>query len=129
VPLRKRTYHIPSGPPSAPSQTHLFIALIGPAGPDQELLLVNLSSIRSEIPYDPACLVAPGDHPFVTQPSFVYYRMALLMPTSELHRRIQAQEIRPDALVSEELYQRIVNGLFKSRMLKVKFLNFHKKFI
>jgi hypothetical protein len=65
--------------PSGPQGSHLFIVLNDPArlpgyGNAEHCVLANISSIKPNIAHDQTCLVAVGMHPFVTQPSFVYYR-------------------------------------------------------
>ncbi|MEN9868974.1 MAG: hypothetical protein RL748_4564 [Pseudomonadota bacterium] len=65
--------------PSGPQGSHLFIVLNDPKplpgyGNGDHCVLANISSIKPHIAHDETCLVQVGTHPFVTQPSFVYYR-------------------------------------------------------
>ena len=67
--------------PSGPHGNHLFIVLNDPKplpdhGVADHCVLVNVSTIDPLIPHDPTLVFQPGDHPFITNPSYVYYRGA-----------------------------------------------------
>lgn len=51
---------------------HLWIVISDPKQNRDEVLLVNFSSVKSEVPYDPACVVKIGDHPCIRTETFVY---------------------------------------------------------
>ena len=61
----------------------LFVVLTNPFDDTGDgilrVLLVSLSSIRSYYHYDPACILKPGEHPFVKQESFVVYKRAIIV--------------------------------------------------
>lgn len=81
--------------PSGPQGHHLFIVLNAPGllpgyGAIEHCVLANISSIKPGIPHDPSCLVAPGMHPFVTSPSFIYYRGIRVETAAHLRRCIES---------------------------------------
>lgn len=39
-----------------------------------QCVLVSFTSIRLGVPFDNACTVQPGDHPFITRESYILYR-------------------------------------------------------
>jgi hypothetical protein len=57
------TYLVPSGP-----DLHLFVVVTDEDANGMHIL-VNISSVDSEIPYDEACELNKGDHPFITKSS------------------------------------------------------------
>ena len=91
---------------------HLWIILSDPQIDDQRVLYVNFTSYDANArPADPrndkACLIRPGEHPFVTHPTCVYYYGGQLASLSHLEWRAAQGDIRLDVPVSPELLQRI----------------------
>lgn len=80
VPCAGATLHMPSG-----HEKHLFVVLNDPKifegyGAMLCIAMVNLSTvpINPNVKFDTTCIVQPGCHPFVKQPSYVYYKYAEL---------------------------------------------------
>jgi len=61
--------------PSGPSGMHLFVILTNQCQNGLHLM-VSITSIKAGKTYDEACVFAGGEHPFITQPSYVFYRLA-----------------------------------------------------
>ena len=113
---------IPSGP-----NEHLFTVTLGPAilegyGSDPQVVLLSFSSIKPGIPFDDACKVPAGSHPFITRDSFVYYREPRIYPAAEVEKRVQNNEWRSGAQCSEDLMHRILSGFRRSKRLP-RYLN------
>jgi hypothetical protein len=70
VPYPRGTILIPTD-----NTKHLFIIVTKLCSAGCHLLL-NVSSIRDGKFHDPACVFAGGEHPFIKNPSYVYYQMA-----------------------------------------------------
>ena len=71
------TVHIPSGP----TGSHLFVVICEPCvvdcyGVRPHIILVGITTVYPTIPYDNACLLRVGDHPFIEHDSYIYYRYA-----------------------------------------------------
>lgn len=92
------------------------------------VLLVNISSIKQNIPYDNACILNMGDHPFITKPSFVYYRMAEIYSIAGIQQQIAEgnYSVREDC--SDTVFQKILGGFDKSGDVKFKIHKFYEKY-
>src|SRR5438094_2704490 len=104
LPYPRATLLIPSGPRAQPDQHHLFVIMTEPiAQPDTTRLvaLVNITSVKPGLPVDPTCLLAPGDHPFIRQESYVAYRHARIEDCTKLLRGVREGKLIPHSLIDE----------------------------
>lgn len=125
LPVKKSTLMIPSSPDGR-FILHLFIVLTNPVNSESFVLLVDVSSIHGKH-YDDACVLNVGDHPFVVHPSYIQYRYARIERADFLVRKVEGGAFLPRTPVSDALYDRIVQGLFKSRFVRRKFVEFYKQ--
>jgi hypothetical protein len=116
---RGRTYHITSGTSANPNKKHLFIILTEPNA-DDELLTVSLTST---ITTDKTCIFAVDEHPFVTKESYVAYRFLEISKTSFF----LSQADNRDENITDDLLNRICDGLSKSDFVEEQYLNFYEK--
>jgi hypothetical protein len=105
--------------PSGPAGHHLFVVLCDPVllagyGPHLQVVLVNLSSIRAGIPHDATCVVQPGEHPFVVQPSYVVYSGMRIYKATELAGYVARGLFAPHHSMSPVVLQRIQAGRLTS---------------
>ena len=112
--------------PSGNAGDHLHIVLNDPqpfAGYGQHpcVLLVNLSSVREDIPYDATCVLEPGAHAFVQQQSFVFYRYARIEQGAHILRLAEQGVFKPHEPMSAETLQEINAGLYDSPHTKREF--------
>jgi hypothetical protein len=97
---------------------HLWIVISDPAKDNGRVLLVNFSSVKPGVPFDPACVLEVGDHPYITQETFVYYRSAQVQSNKDLERQVSSGKIRfPYDPVSPEILKRIREGATKSKFI------------
>ncbi len=115
---------IPSGP-----ARHLFIVLNDPMpilgyGARDHCVLVNISSIRSHVPHDPTCVLMPDVHPFIQQPSYVYYQDVRVEPAQHIDACLASGYfiLRPPA-VDLAFVEAIKAGFQTSRKIKRVFKN------
>ncbi len=85
--------------PSGPDGSHLFFLILGPAqlvgyGSTPQIILVSLCSVHDGVPYDPACVLEAGDHPFIQRKSYIAYR----------HMRVDS-EAHVDAMLEKGVWQ------------------------
>jgi hypothetical protein len=73
---------IPTGP-----TLHAHFVVHGPAahkgygtGTIPQLILVNATTVRNGVPFDPTCVLQAGDHPAITHQSYIAYRWAKVEP-------------------------------------------------
>jgi hypothetical protein len=124
-PFAGATLHMPSGP-----DKHLFVVLNDPKvfegyGTMLCIALVNLSTVPNNpnVKFDSTCIVQPGCHPFVKQPSYVYYKHAELKQLRDVLSHIEKRLYIPhDTPMAASELARIRYGLkaspFTARALK-----------
>jgi len=114
LPLKKATILVPSGPVHDKDRKHLFVILANHPTSDtheSSVLLVSVSSIKPEIPYDNACILNPGDHPFIKHNSFVVYARARIENTNAILRGVNDGKLIPQEPMSQPVFDRICAGL------------------
>ena len=111
---RRSTFLCPSGPISDPYRKHLHVVLTDLFGKASQVLVTSIASIRSK-KYDDTCILEPGEHPFLRHHSYVLYRATRLLEVQRIKQRLKSLEFIPQDDVSEEVYKRIVFGLFESK--------------
>ena len=130
VPYRRATLLVPSGPAHDPDQKHLFILLNDPAQVlgygDKHSLLVGVTTIHAAIPYDPACELHPGDHPFIRQRSCVFYAQARIEISQKLIDGVKRGIFSPQGMLAEDIFARVCHGLTLSRSTTPKVLAFYQ---
>ena len=103
--------------PSGPAGDHLFVVLTGisVAAAHGTHLLVNFSSIKHGVTHDSACLVNPGEHPFITMPSYVEYQFSEIQLASDLGNGVGSGRFvkHPDP-VTDALLAKLRAGLHRS---------------
>ncbi|WP_252272786.1 hypothetical protein [Pseudomonas subflava] len=112
---RRATVLVPSGTPQQPDLKHLFILLNDPVTLARLVLLVSISRVKQGRPHDPACLLYPGDHPFITQNSYVVYRKARIEEAVKIERGVQGQILVPREAMDGGVFARICEGVLNSR--------------
>ena len=97
---------------------HLWVVISDPSKDKDNVLLVNFSSVKPGVHFDPACVLYAGDHPFITTNTFVYYDHAQIQSNGALERQVASGTIRiPFGPVSPEVLQRIRDGARTSKFL------------
>lgn len=112
--------------PSGPDGDHLFVVLNDPKvfpnyGPNPQVLLVNLSTVRPGVHFDATCLLQPGCHRFVKIESYVVYRGARVDPAAHLLGLVQKGIFRPQDPLSAAIVGAIRAGLIASPFTKREF--------
>lgn len=92
---------------------HLFIVLNDPCE-DGLCLLAMVSSIKPKKSHDNACLLAKGDHEFISKDSFIVYRIAETASALHISNMVEKKYYKCKADVSTALFKRVVDGLFAS---------------
>lgn len=128
-PARRATLLVPSGPVHDGERKHLFVLLTDPFDVEGivSVLMVSLSSRYPGLPYDPACLLYPGDHPFVTRESYVVYAKARIEPSEKLQRGVERGTLIPKETMDTGIFARICQGLEDSRFTAPRMLTLYRK--
>ena len=109
--------------PSGPTGNHLFVVLCDPTrlpgyGPRPCVVLVSVSSVRQGLPHDPTCVLQPGCHPFVQNPSYVRYRDARIDRADDLVERVAQRVFVPHDPMPQAQFASIRAGLRVSPFVK-----------
>ena len=112
--------------PSGDRGHHLFVILNEPKtfpgyGPHPCVVLVNLSTIRGDAPYDPTCVLKENSHRFVRNHSYVRYRSARVERVDHLSRGIRNGVFTPNDIFPAETFSLIQAGLRSSSFTKREF--------
>jgi len=91
---------------------HLYIVIACTKDPPEEILLVNLSSKRSDS--DMTVIFQPGDHDFITRESIVRYSDARIFPKEKLIQRIISRDFELRRPFDATKLTRIQTGLLAS---------------
>jgi len=126
LPYRRATLLIPSGPDDDPDRKHLFIIITDPVDNPGEVLLVSMSTIRDDFPYDDSCILSPGDHPFVKHESYIDYGKARILTAVSLMRGEADGSLIHKGAIDEEVIVKICDGLMTSRRTSPKVQKFYQ---
>lgn len=129
LPFQRATLLIPSGTEDDPDRKHLFILLTNPyPHPESNInstLLVSISTLRPNLPHDPACKLYAGDHPFIKQDSFVVYRLARIETADKLIKGVNDGVFSHKESLNGEIFARVCHGLVESRFTTPAILKFY----
>lgn len=121
APNQGDTLLMPSGP-----DLHLFVLVLGPVamagyGKAPQIVLVNVSTIRDGVPFDPTCIIEPGEHPFIQKRSYVVYRHARVEAVPHVSRLVADATCHPHVPCPAALLGRVAAGICASRMTPREF--------
>lgn len=118
------TLSMPSGPAHDPAVPHLFICLTDPVGDDKLVLMVCVTSVKDGVPYDESCILEYQEHDSITHKSWVFYRAAKITSLEKIMNGIAKGVFRPREPVSDEVFEKIEQGLKMSPFTSPRNLNF-----
>lgn len=105
------TLLIPCGPGDL---KHLFIILTNRCGHGQHLI-VSISSIKDNKRHDGTCIFAGGEHSFIRQPSFVYYKLAYRQRAAAIEKYVQNKYFDTREDLVDVHFDRVCDGLLESK--------------
>lgn len=79
--------------------------------------MVNFSTIRAGLSFDNACIIEPGEHPFVRVRRHVYYRGARIEQARHVEECVNRSTYRLNQTISQDLLDRIKGGVHVSRFV------------
>jgi hypothetical protein len=112
VPYPRGTILIPTD-----TTQHLFIIITKQCEVGCHLLL-NISSIRVGKFYDPACTFAGGEHPFIKQPSFVFYQMAEQKQAKSISDLVAKSYYSEKTALDQVHFAKVCAGIMQSKFTK-----------
>ncbi|QBR52713.1 hypothetical protein [Erwinia sp. QL-Z3] len=129
IPLAKGSILVPSG-----GSKHLHIVCNDPVpypkySNAESVLLVNITTVYPDLPYDPTCLLEVGDHPFIGHQSYVYYRKADVFASTKLVAGVTAGDLIIKQQCPDHTFQRILDGFMQSKQVIRNVKNYYQKYI
>jgi hypothetical protein len=111
-----QTLLVPSGP-----GRHLFFLLLGPVilpgyGPRPQIAMASATTLRGGVPFDDACVLNPGDHPFIQHRSYIAYRYLRIDTADHVDSMVVTAGWLPHEPCTPELLGRIIAGVCRSRL-------------
>lgn len=102
---------------------HLFVIIWGPGQIPSEAshdvgMLACVCSIDPLYSHDPACELNLGDHPFITHPSYVYYRKIRCDDPNHIDRMMASGMWPAKETASRALLRKMRTGVCNSRQVK-----------
>jgi hypothetical protein len=101
---------------------HLRVVISKSHGDDGRVLVVNLTDAQNW--QDTACVVQPGEHPFVTKPSAIAYRKAMAVSPETILEHIKRGTFARSDDMPAQVLQRTIDGAKASDDLPQKFLKY-----
>lgn len=71
----------------------------------------NITTIRENIYHDPTCVLDAGCHPFITNASYIIYKETRFDSENTLKKFVESGYMIPKEPVSNELLEKIIQGL------------------
>lgn len=124
LPARRATLLVPSGPASDPDRKHLYIVLTDPRGDPSQVAMVSVQSVIRGVNPDSACLLYPGDHPFLSRASFVAYRHGRIEVAQKLVDGVRQGVLIARGMLDEGVFARVIRGLEESRFVAPAFRDY-----
>lgn len=96
---------------------HLWIVVIDSVYNDKnKMLCVNITSYRDDRKRDndPACILNPGDHPFIKHKSFINYGGAYIFEKDKLQSIIDYNMIEKKQRIRNKIFKNIIDNFKNS---------------
>lgn len=93
---------------------------------DNQVAVVNVSSLKNRPSDDPSCMISESEHPELWKLSFVYYKGMRILDARELSEAVDRGELNPVDRMSANLIHRALRGASQSPHCspnQVKFLS------
>jgi len=97
---------------------HLWIVLSKPELDSLHVLIANLTSWRAD--KDQACVLEPGDHPYIKKRSCVNYADSKIVTVRAIETLLQERLVEKHTPVSVPLLERIREGAMQSRFMPLE---------
>ena len=103
---------------SGPIGKHLFILVkVSGSGNHQKVVSVPVCSVPNHPKYDDACLLAAGEHSFVTHDSFIDYRYAREDDASHLEKCVASGTFVTRGTANATLLAKVKAGVAQSKFV------------
>jgi hypothetical protein len=100
--------------------SHLWIIVSDPAVDAERVLFVSMTSY--DVTKEKVCLLDVGDHPFIKHRTCIAYDFAKVAPLKALVALRDQGQLTVSQPVSDELLERICQGISLSRRISVEYV-------
>jgi len=87
------------------------------------VIIVNATTKYPLTKFDPSCELAQGDHVLITHDSYIIYKYAVTIRTSEIQEGLNRQIFVPSDMASVTLMNKIISGFRKTKEILPKVKN------
>jgi hypothetical protein len=103
--------------PGTSLDSHLWVIISDPAADEENILIVNFTTSRADS--DKACILQPGEHPFVKHETCVNYAGAKILSQANIEMFLNKGLMVAHASVSAALLKRIRDGAADSERMSL----------
>jgi hypothetical protein len=101
---------------------HLWVVVSDPLSNSNEVLILNLTTVRN-VPFeDQSCVFNPGEHPWIVDPSYIAYDYARVVTSAYLDRLENGTSVKMHPPFATQLLQRIYAGGEASQNFEIGYL-------
>ena len=99
-------------PPTGPH--HLYVVISDPTQSQEEVVLVNISTVKASLPTDSSCIIKPGEHSYVTATSYVVYAAAPVTTCWKIEQGARGGLLSYSTPMDDDILKRIQVGADRS---------------
>jgi len=100
---------------------HVWVVISDPQLNSDSVLLVSFTSNKCW--QDQSCVLQPGDHPYLTKETVLFYAKAKLMPDVELDSMLAAGEI----MLDDPLNAKVLAAIREGARISKRIANRHRQ--
>jgi hypothetical protein len=112
-PLKKGTIIIPSGTDFDPDRKHLFVICTDKCENGFQVIVPICTHVNDLC--DSTCVIAKGEHRYITKKSYVLYRKSQIIESENLVKGVKSGKLQPHDDMNGQTFLRVKKGLCGSR--------------
>lgn len=111
---------------SGPQGKHLHVIIWGPIqvpwlASHDLMILVGITTMYQNAPHDPGCVLQGGEHPFISHPSYAFYRRLRTDTAAHVDAMVQQGLFVAHSPASSQLVKQLRIGLCASKLVDRRF--------
>lgn len=111
---------------SGPTGLHLHVIIWGPGDVEwlaskPQMILAGVTTIYTGVPHDTGCVLAAGEHEFISHDSYVHFRKLRVDEPAHIDAMVNAGQWKAKTGCSGALVKKMRAGLCASRMVDRRF--------
>ena len=101
-------------------KTHLWVILSNPNLNSDKIVLVNFTTVYGNDFEDLSCVLKDGNHSFIKHDSYVSYRDAIIVSSTNLDTLKKSNSIKLHNHCEYDLLKKVLDGAEKTQFLKLE---------